>query len=217
MALRKRRGVPLLASLTLLVGVLLVGVAKADAETVSPQVAAAAAAADTAAARAGKVGFFVFKKNHKNPAKSRLSWQEFRTFPNGRPPVLVYKKSWRAGSGNGSKNPCLIGQGWLPNGWYGGTFISGFNGDINGIVWHLDNKTCHNGTLRSALFIHSEMTPSGGQNCAVEPECWNGNGDYLSAGCVKVRPGHIKQAAKRYRAFYGNTAGSYKAQLLLVT
>lgn len=216
---RKARIFSLIAALTLLFSALLAGSAgNASAEASSAEVAAAShlAAADAEAARVGKVGFFVFNTNPRDPSKSRLTWHEFRTFPDGRPPKLIVKKGWRAGSGDGSTDTCLKNHGWLPGGWYGGTFKPGFDGDINGLVWHLDNKRCGRGTLRSALFIHSEMTPSGGQNCGLEPECWDGATDYLSEGCIKVKPSHIKQAAELYRAFYGKRAGTYKKKLLLV-
>ncbi|MCW6005848.1 hypothetical protein K1W54_14855 [Micromonospora sp. CPCC 205371] len=165
---KKARLLSLVTALALLIGALLVGsIGTANADEIDAEVAAASevAAADAQAARVGKVGFFVFKKNAKDPSISRLSWQEFRTFPDGRPPKLIFKKSWRAGSGDGSKDTCRTNHGWLPGGWYGGTFKSGFDGDINGLVWHLDDKRCGRGTPRTALFIHSEMTPSGSQNC----------------------------------------------------
>src|SRR5690606_15756634 len=138
--------------------------------------AANKAAGGVTAAGPKRRAFFVFRKA-KNPTKSRLGWYEYRLFPKHR--ELMYKVRFRAGAGNGSKDSCATNQGWLPNGWYGGTFYTGYDGIINGLVWHLDNKRCKkNGTLRTELFIHSEMTPSGGQNCGYEPECWNGPQDY---------------------------------------
>lgn len=159
---------------------------------------------DVTASGTGRVAYFVFRKG-RNPIDSRLGWYEYRTYPD-RPPVLTYKSIHRAGSGDGTKDPCRTAHGWLPSGWYGGTFRTHFDGIINGIVWQLDNKRCKRGTLRTELFIHSEMTPSAGQNCGYEPECWNGPSDYYSAGCVKVRPSHIKAFATRYRSYYGSRA-----------
>lgn len=41
------------------------------------------------------------------------------------------------------------------------------------------------------LFIHSEMTSSGGQ-ASNERTRWVGVGDCMSAGCIKLSPGDIK-------------------------
>lgn len=197
--------------------------ASIDAVNAAMDAAADKAAANLAAEQAGvaaagrkRLAYFVFHKA-RNPIKSTLGWYEYRVIPD-RPPVLTYKARYRAGSGDGTKDSCRTAHGWLPNGWYGGTFRTGFDGIINGIVWQLDNKKCkRNGTMRTELFIHSEMTPGAGQNCGYEPECWNGSRDYYSAGCIKIRPSHTKKLAKRYRGFYGDRAKRYKNRLLLVT
>jgi hypothetical protein len=134
-----------------------------------------------------------------------------------RPPRKTLELRWRAGSGNGSTDSCASNAGWLPNGTYGGTFKTGFNGVINGIVFQLDDKKCgRNRTKRTELFIHSEMMPNGKQNPNVESKRWDGPNDYFSEGCVKLKPADIKEAAKRYRAFYGNGAKQKKEKLLVV-
>ncbi len=95
---------------------------------------------------------------------------------------------YRAGSGT-STDECWVGKGWLPYGWYDflGMWDYYNGGKIFGRVFRLTDKTCRNGsTRRTELFIHTEETPSLGQNCSYEPQCWNGDSDYYSAGCVKV-------------------------------
>jgi hypothetical protein len=77
-------------------------------------------------------------------------------------------------------------------------------------VWQLDNKACREGTTRSELFIHREMTPRRTQACpgpsAVDkPQCWEDARDYRSEGCVKLSPSHIKQAAALAGKFGGPT------------
>jgi len=117
---------------------------------------------------------------------------------------------WRAGSGT-STNACLRNAGWLPNGWY--DLADGSNapqpiGHVNqytgssifGRVWHLQDKRCSDGTLRTELFIHTEEKPNNGQYCTSDPDdlqCWDstpaysgassGTNDYYSQGCIKVR------------------------------
>lgn len=212
MNFRKAAVASLLAILSLLMGCLLIGssgVASADPD--SPE----AVAKEAAAAGLKKVGFFVFEKNRKNPSNSRLEWQEWVIYDN-RPPRQVLGLQWRAGSGNGSTDSCASNAGWLPNGRYGGTFRTGFDGIINGIVFQLDNKKCKGGTERTELFIHSEMKPNGKQNPDVESERWDGPSDYLSEGCVKLKPSDIREAAKRYREYYGKSADEYKNKLLVV-
>lgn len=101
-----------------------------------------------------------------------------------------HSAAWRAGSGNGNTNECATGAGWLPTGSYG---VRGhwddYNGSaIKGYVWWLDDKPCYGGVWRTELFIHSEMTASRGQNCAIEAQCWTDVNpiDYASAGCIKI-------------------------------
>lgn len=123
----------------------------------------------------------VFDKNKSDQTSSRL---------------LVKKgnrtlASYRAGSGY-STNACARQQGWLPNGNYS---VLGHerhkNSIIKGYAIHISNHKCKNGTLRSGLFIHSEMTPGGGQG-GSESSRWDGVQDYKSLGCIKLRPADIK-------------------------
>ncbi|MEU4345893.1 L,D-transpeptidase family protein [Streptomyces sp. NPDC023838] len=111
--------------------------------------------------------------------------------------------SWRAGSGTGSTNSCLPNRGVLPRGTYPvKAYYPHHNGGlhgVNGISWYIGDKRCKpGGTNRTALFIHSEMLPSGGQGSA-EPYRWNGNSDYKSNGCIKLKPSDIREL-QGYRA-----------------
>lgn len=159
-------------------------------------------AATPAHASAQFTGNFVFTKNHKNPSDSRLTWTVYRSDLD--PPRKILQQSWRAGSGTGSTNSCTKNHGWLPDGWYKTTLHLRYNGSkIKGVVFALDDKACKpHGTKRTELFIHSEMTRTGGQDCRSEPRCWNGDGDYKSNGCIKLKPADIKAAASLYKRYY---------------
>lgn len=108
--------------------------------------------------------------------------------------------SFRAGSGV-TTNECTRNKGWLPTKtytikrWhktYNGSFIKGY-------AFQLNDTRCKNGTPRTELFIHSEMTRSGGQG-STEPTRWDGVGDYKSAGCIKMSPTDIKKLYERARS-----------------
>jgi len=159
-----------------------------------------------AQAAVGYTTTMTFDKNPSDPTNSRLFWRVYRVEENGSQRKIV-DVSWRAGSGNGSTDSCYRNNGWLPNGYYDTTLYMNYNGSvIDGVAFRLSDKKCHNGTPRTELFVHSEMTTSGGQNCNVERECWNGNGDYKSAGCIKLKPADIKSLASYYRQYHA--AGS---------
>jgi hypothetical protein len=160
-------------------------------------------------------GFFTFEKNLRDPSNSVLTWEVWRTDHLSR--RLLLERHWRASSGDGSRDDCYRNHGWLPNGWYGGTFQTRFVGKINGVVWQLDDKRCKDGTPRTELFIHSEMTPTGDQNCRFEPQCWDGPNDYLSEGCIKLDPSDTREIGNLYQAFYGTKATDHRERLLLVT
>ncbi|MFE6225917.1 hypothetical protein [Streptomyces sp. NPDC057854] len=169
---------------------------------------AEAPAAVTAAARS--YTYLQFKKNKKDPSNSRLSLIHVRQITPDRTRSYVLD-SWRAGSGLGDaknakrkvgQNACQKNVGWLPNGDYKiEYFKNNFAGTINGIVWKLQDKRCKSngkkGTKRDALFIHSEMKSNGKQG-RTEPTRWDGNGDYKSAGCIKLKPSDIREL-KGYR------------------
>ncbi|MFF7369860.1 peptidoglycan-binding protein [Streptomyces tricolor] len=143
-----------------------------------------------------------FTKNHKHPMYSTLS--------------LVHDgkalKTYRAGSGLGSKDECASGKGWLPSGTYrikghetsrnDGWYKTG----IKGYALQFEDKYCkpqrgRKPVKRTSLFIHSEMLADGTQ--AIDTPFtddyyrWNGAIDYTSWGCIKLAPGDIKDLFKR--------------------
>ncbi|MFE6778628.1 L,D-transpeptidase [Streptomyces sp. NPDC057702] len=145
------------------------------------------AATGTPAQAAGSYDYLVFEKNSGDQTHSKLTL--YRHEQNGRTVTL---DSWRAGSGT-TTNSCTRNAGWLPNGTYQIPWRDeDYDGSkIKGYVVRLSDKKCANGTQRDDLFIHSEMTRTGGQGSA-EPWRWDGDSDYKSNGCVKLRPADIK-------------------------
>lgn len=142
-----------------------------------------------------------FVKNSSNQQNSSIKYR----YQDGEGRCSL-SHSYRAGSGT-TKNPCEKGKGWLPNGWYDVRHYNEYAGtQIWGRVWHLQNKTCSDGTERNALFIHTEETTTNGQSCSSandDPKCWDGypsgeaTNDYKSNGCIKVRrssPEHSRTA-----------------------
>ncbi|MFD9302902.1 L,D-transpeptidase [Streptomyces sp. NPDC060048] len=133
-----------------------------------------------------------FTKNWDHPDRSTLS--------------LVHDgipvKSYRAGSGVGVTDECRSEKGWLPSGTYQ---VNGHqthrNSDIKGYAIQLSDKKCRpkrdkEAVNRDALFIHSEMTKNGGQG-STEPTRWDGDRDYKSWGCIKLKPADIKDLFSR--------------------
>lgn len=163
-------------------------VAVTAALTAVPALAPAATAhapAKAVTAAAGPATTLVFDKNPDSPTHSKLS-------------VYEGNKLWatyRAGSGTGVKDDCVRGKGWLPNGnwriklkdpFYDGRLIKGY-------AVYLQDMKCSRGTVtRTEMFIHSEMNRDGGQG-STESRRWDGDGDYKSNGCVKLRPADIKK------------------------
>ncbi|MFE7775843.1 hypothetical protein ACFU5O_18450 [Streptomyces sp. NPDC057445] len=145
-----------------------------------------------------------FDKNPSDPSNSRLYWRVFRTYESGRQ-VKVREVSWRAGSGLGVKNECTKNRGWLPNGYYDVTLYMQYNGSaIKGVVFKLSDKKCAAGTAtRTELFIHSEMTRTGGQG-GIESQRWTDRNpnDYLSQGCIKLNPTDVKALAAQYQQYH---------------
>ncbi|CAL9612889.1 hypothetical protein SUDANB6_05685 [Streptomyces sp. enrichment culture] len=141
-----------------------------------------------------------FVRNAGDPQNSRL------TVVRGDRTVASY----RAGSGLGAghakgRDECAKNQGWLPKGTYTvGTRHTRYNGSvIKGYAIPLSDKLCANGrTTRTALFIHSEMTRTGGQG-QPENQRWDGSSDYRSEGCIKLSPNDIK---KLFTVLAGGTA-----------
>ncbi|AZQ74854.1 murein L,D-transpeptidase [Streptomyces luteoverticillatus] len=133
-------------------------------------------------ATAGGGGTYLRFTKH-TPDDSRLTYVR-----HGRPVV-----TYRAGSGK-VPDECLRGRGWLPDGTYTlGRHHRAYDGNlIKGYAVELGTKRCHDGTDRTELFIHSQMTRSGGQGRGGYQR-WDGPADYTSHGCVKLRPADIKE------------------------
>ncbi|MFJ6564760.1 peptidoglycan-binding protein [Streptomyces sp. NPDC091412] len=145
-----------------------------------------------------------FTKNHKHPMYSPLSLVR-----DGK--VL---KTYRANSGMGSKDTCLPNEGWLPSGTYKvkghETNRGGWNYNprvqIQGYAIQLEDKYCSPASgrkpvKRTALFIHSEMLADGTQaiNTPKQDDYWRWDGDfdYQSNGCIKLKPNDIKDLFQR--------------------
>ncbi|MEU0163186.1 hypothetical protein ABZ154_31405 [Streptomyces sp. NPDC006261] len=178
------------APAALAVVLLSTGMSVATAQPATAQPAEAAPAFAAAGKKKAKPKQYLkFVKNKKNPSNSKLHLMA----AGKKKPVAT----WRAGSGNGSTNACKPNAGWLPNGSYKIEFHKkNFNGSaIKGYVIKLQDKKCSNGTKRTELFIHSEMQKNGKQGPKRgkdSPWRWDGNGDYKSLACIKLKPAHIK-------------------------
>ncbi|WP_411078808.1 L,D-transpeptidase family protein [Streptomyces sp. cmx-18-6] len=176
----------------LAVALLSTGVTVATAPPAAARPAAQPAEAASSFAAKGKAKspkyYLKFVKNQKNPSDSRL-----HLMPVGKKKAVA---TWRAGSGNGSTNSCKSNAGWLPNGSYKIEFHKeNYNKKIKGYVIKLQDKKCSKGTKRTELFIHSEMKKNGKQgrkDGKDSPYRWEGNHDYKSEGCIKLKPAHIK-------------------------
>lgn len=142
--------------------------------------------------------------------RSRVIWRSWTRASATARWKLDEEVSWRAGSGTGprGKDACAKGRGWLPNGDY--SFVQHDRRDgnfIDGRVFQLEDKRCRNGTLREALFIHSEQTVGNGQcrdapgdqRCRWEVPRFN---DYRSAGCIKMSPGDLAALTRRFHRHY---------------
>ncbi|MEU9384816.1 L,D-transpeptidase family protein [Streptomyces sp. NPDC048279] len=155
-------------------------------------------------AASGNYSYLEFKKG-SNPQNSRLYFVYVQGSNSDHPHIHTVG-SWRAGSGNGSKNTCASNAGWLPNGTYTvKAFYTHHNGGphgVNGISWYLGDHKCHSGHWRTDLFVHSEMLPNGHAGSS-EPYRWDGAGDYKSNGCIKLKPSDIR-ALRNVQASYPN-------------
>ena len=154
-------------------------------------------------------GTITFVKNRARPDDSLLTWtlQQRR----GGAWVTTDRASWRAGSGmldKRGRNPCIHNVGWLPNGTYHLRQYADYPGSvIKGRAFRIDDKRCPNGTLRTALFIHTEQGAHnrqcpdrpGDQPCRWE---WPKVDDYKSYGCIKLAPGDLADLVRHFhRAF----------------
>jgi hypothetical protein len=165
----------------------------------------------TPAASAGqgthRFAVITFNKNYRNVFRSNLTWNIYKVDDGHRTRVQHLK--WRAGSGftKHSTNSCTRNDGWLPNGRYRPRLYADYHGSkIKGRAIYLGNHRCHNGTMRTALFIHTEQGPGshqcrnrkGDQLCRWEYPAIN---DYKSYGCIKLSPGDLKQLYDAWRSF----------------
>lgn len=94
----------------------------------------------------------------------------------------------RAGSGT-VRDECAVNFGWLPRGVYDvQAHEVGLEGTIGGFAWSLSEQQCYDGTFRTQLLIHSEMSGDGGQDESWEPHVWTWSDpdDYASYGCIKI-------------------------------
>ncbi|MGW1198730.1 hypothetical protein ACWD4B_23270 [Streptomyces sp. NPDC002536] len=143
--------------------------------------------------------YLEFKKG-SDPLNSRLRFVYVQRISGDRTHTTILD-SWRAGSGDGSKDTCATSRGWLPDGTYNiGTYYPHHNGGphgVNGIAWDIGNHQCHSGKWRTELFIHSRMLPSGAQGSG--PYHWTGN--YASNGCIKLSPHDIRELQSRYNNY----------------
>ncbi|MGX4694599.1 L,D-transpeptidase family protein [Streptomyces sp. JNUCC 63] len=158
----------------------------------------------TVQAASSNYTYLEFKKG-SNSQNSRLYFVYVQS-SNPDHPRIHTLGSWRAGSGSGSKNTCASNAGWLPNGTYTvKKFYAHHDGGphgVNGIAWYIGDHKCHSGRWRTDLFIHSEMLPSGKAGSS-EPYRWDGNSDYKSNGCIKLKPSDIR-ALRSLQASYPN-------------
>lgn len=111
-----------------------------------------------------------------------------------------YASTVRGGSGDGTTNDCTSNRGWIPAGHY--ESIPHYrktwgNTTVRGWVWELGSKPCHNGSVtRTELFIHSN---------GIEGTAWNGN--YATAGCIKVSQVDRGDFSSWWRASYSSSTG----------
>ncbi len=163
-----------------------------------PQLLVAPAAADH--------GYWEFKKSTNKD--STLKWNLTGQYHNN----VTASESWRAGSGI-STDVCATDEGWLPNGWYDAWgMLNKKDGVIKGRAIHIQDKVCHDGTIRTELFIHTEETMENDQYCPTsgdDPYCWETVDDYLSEGCIKVAypGGAFNDAIGDVHFYFHNRAG----------
>ena len=162
--------------------------------------------ADASSSR--RYAVITFHKNYKNTFRSQLTWEVFEV-SDGKRTTLV-SRSWRAGSGfyRTSTNSCRKNNGWLPDGTYRPRLYADYHGNlIKGRAIYLGQKRCPNGTMRTALFIHTEQgagnrqcpNRKGDQPCRWEYPQIN---DYRSFGCVKLEPGDLKELYDAWRRYF---------------
>jgi hypothetical protein len=178
----------------------------AAADTLLRSAGALAAAPQRTAGRLS--AGIVFDKNWRDPHRSRIVWRLWRG--EGKDRTLVQTRSWRAGSGytKRSTNACRRNDGWLPDGTYRPRLDANYGGNfIKGRAIYLGQKACANGTVRTALFIHTEQGDRsrqcpdrpGDQACRWEYPRIN---DYRSYGCIKMSPGDLRALTRLWRQHF---------------
>ncbi|HEY3479733.1 MAG TPA: hypothetical protein VGL02_12625 [Streptomyces sp.] len=178
-----------------------VGLTSAVAHAATNTAAGTTAKAAPRAAAAGRNYTYLEFDKGASPTNSRLRFVYVQnTNPDHVRSWVV--ASWRAGSGDGSKNTCYRNHGWLPNGTYKILhYYAHHNGGahgVNGISWQISDHKCWNGTPRTELFVHSKMLPSGKQGSG--PYRWTGS--YVSNGCVKLSPTDIRSLQSLWNSSY---------------
>ncbi|MGZ4449111.1 MAG: hypothetical protein ACXVXT_19910 [Blastococcus sp.] len=170
----------------------------------------AAQAGGTAPDRRPVRALITFVKAPAHPFDSRLLWRVWRRDPDGSW-ELTEHRSWRAGSGWGgphTTDECVHDRGWLPDGRYSFVQHDDYAGSlIKGRAFYLGNKRCHDGTLRTDLFIHTE-TGAGNRQCPDtrgDQLCrweWPRINDYRSAGCIKMSPGDLLALTRHFHRYF---------------
>lgn len=131
-------------------------------------------------------GHFTFVKNASDPTNSRVYFLVQRADLD--PPKTVLNVSWRAGSGDGSENPCYRNHGWLPNGTYNVYAWKNHQGTITGHAFQLNDTHCSDGTPRTALFMHTSYP-------------WS-TARYHSEGCIKLSNTDINTAYNDFTSYF---------------
>lgn len=189
-------------------------------------VPAGATPAPALASAAGPVrAVIVFDKNPDDPWRSELIWKALRRNGDGEWRVIE-RETWRAGSGFRGKDatdPCEKGRGWLPNGRYSFVQYDNYWGNlIKGRAFSLGSKACHDGTVRTELFIHTETGDrnrqcadrKGDQVCRWEYPKFN---DYRSRGCIKLSPRSLRQLVNHYHRWFdaGTRYPTYRVRVVV--
>ena len=112
-------------------------------------------------------------------------------------------------------------RGWLPDGGYRPRLFRDYHGSlIKGRAIYLGQKACHDGTVRTALFIHTEQG-AGSRQCANRPgdqPCrWEYPriNDYKSYGCIKMAPRDLAELVRLYHQHFGAGVRYPKGRVVL--